>query len=89
MLRDFFRLLLVVIFVCWSIAIEVTDEVVSDSSKLVLINYADEPIDLFWVKPGKSLSKMTFHPLRNGTNILASSLYLMLVELNKIYRVIT
>lgn len=89
MLRLFFGLLFVVNLVCWSIAIEATDEVVSDSSKLVLINHADEPIDLFWVMPDGSLSKMTFHPLRNGTNILASSLYLMLVALKKNYSDVT
>ena len=81
MIRDFLRVIFVVNLIFGSIAIEEIDEKGIESSKLVLINHANEPIDLFWVQSEESLMKLTLHPLRNGTNTWASLLYLKLLDL--------
>ena len=48
------------------------------TSKFILLNHAEEPLDLFWIQKDESTVKMTFHPLRNGTSATASFSCLLL-----------
>ena len=78
MIRNFLLLVFVVNLGFRSIATEDTDAAKKRTSKLILLNHAKEPLDLFWVQTDKSNLKMTSHPLRNGTSTTASFSCLLL-----------
>lgn len=78
MIRNFLLSIFVVNLGFGSIATEDTNAAKKRTSKLILLNHAEEPLDLFWVQTDESTVKMTFHPLRNGTSTTASFSCLLL-----------
>jgi hypothetical protein len=78
MIRNFLLSIFVVNLGFGSIAMQDAHAEKKSTSKLIILNHAEEPLDLFWVQTDDSHVKMTFHPLRNGTSTTASFSSLLL-----------
>ena len=80
MIRNFLLSVFVVNLGLGSTAIVDTHAAKKSTSKLILLNHAEESLDLFWIQTDESNVKMTYHPLRNGTSDTASFSCLILIH---------
>ena len=80
MIRNFLLSIFVVNFGLGLTAMGDTHAAKKSTSKIILLNHAEEPLDLFWIQTDESNVKMTYHPLRNGTSATASFSCLLLTH---------